>query len=110
MIQFTWDIFRAHFLDNYFPKHKKHGKELEFFELKQGNMSVGEYIGKFQQQSKFSMYYQNHPDKRWKCRKFEAGLKPELRRVVRPMKIRDFATLVNKCRIVEEQEILDKIR
>ena len=38
----------------------------------------------------------------WKCVKFKGGLKEDIFAAVGPMEFRDFATLVNKCRLVEE--------
>jgi len=37
----------------------------------------------------------------WRCRKFEFGLKQELKEVVIPMSIRDFLALVEKAKVVE---------
>ena len=42
-----WEVFKNHFLDNYFPLDLKKKKAREFLDLKQGGMSVGEYTAKF---------------------------------------------------------------
>jgi len=39
----TWAVFRREFLDRYFPEDARGKKEIEFLELKQGDMSVTEY-------------------------------------------------------------------
>jgi len=36
----TWVVFKREFLDRYFPEDVRGKKEIEFLELKQGNMSV----------------------------------------------------------------------
>ena len=71
-------------------------------QLQQGGRSVSEYIAKFEELYKFFTIYQRNPDEFWKCVKFEGGLKEDILTVVGPMEIRHFATLVNKCRLVEE--------
>ena len=42
-----WDAFKTRFLDNYFPRDLRKQKAREFLELKQRNLSVGEYTAKF---------------------------------------------------------------
>ena len=65
-------------------------------------MTIGQYVAKFDELSKFSSYLKNNPDGRWKATKFEWGLRSEIREKVSTLEIKDFATLVNKCRIVEK--------
>ena len=63
---------------------------------------MSEYIAKFEELCKFSTIYQQNPNEVWKCVMFKGGLKEDILVVMGPMDIRDFATLVNKCRLVEE--------
>ena len=42
-----WDSFKQKFLDNYFSRDLHKQKTREFLDLKQGSMSVGEYVTKF---------------------------------------------------------------
>ena len=65
-------------------------------------MSVSEYISKFEELCKFSTIYQRNLDENWKFVKFEGGLKADILASVRPMEIRDFATLMNKSQLVKE--------
>jgi len=53
----TWVVFRREFLNRYFPKDVRGKKEIEFLELKQGNMSVTEYAAKFVELAKFYPHY-----------------------------------------------------
>ena len=48
-----WNAFKDKFLDNYFPRDLRKRKAREFLDLKQGNMSVGEYTTKFNELLKY---------------------------------------------------------
>ena len=63
---------------------------------------MSEYIAKFKELCKFCTIYQRNPDEVWKCVKFEGGLREDVLMTVGPIEIKDFATLVNKYRLVEE--------
>jgi len=43
--------------------------------------------------------------KEWRCKKFEGGLKHELRRFLVPLKIREFLVLVEQAKTVEQLEM-----
>ena len=98
----TQDVFKEAFYQKYFLASIRNAKELEFLQLRQRGNSMSEYIAKFEELCKFSTIYQRNPDEVWKCVKFKGGLKEDILVVMGPMDIRDFATLVNKCRLVEE--------
>ena len=44
----AWETFKNHFIDKYVPSHIKRQKAIEFQQLKQGNMTVLEYVTKFE--------------------------------------------------------------
>ena len=98
----TWEIFKMHFYEKYFPVSMSNAKELEFMILYQGTMNIIEYTTKFEEVSKFSTIYQRNPDEQWKCIKFEGGLGDDILASVGPMEICDYAMLVNKCLLVED--------
>lgn len=100
--RFTWKVFRTKFLVKYFPTNVRHAKEMEFLQLRQGGMPIGECAAKFESLSKFSRYFQLQPDEELKCRKFEEGLRYEMGEVVVPLEIREFPALLNKCKTVED--------
>ncbi|KAF1882233.1 hypothetical protein Lal_00038879 [Lupinus albus] len=75
---------------------------MEFLRLEQGNMSVGEYAAKFEELARFCPYSELEVDGRSKCSKFESGLRPKLKIMFGHQEIVDFATLVNKCRMYED--------
>jgi len=78
-------------------------KEIEFMQLKQGSMTIGEYASKFEELGKYSTFFY-YPEKRLKCIKFENGLRDELRKVVGILEIADFPMLIHKCRFLEDFE------
>ncbi|KAF1898788.1 hypothetical protein Lal_00035547 [Lupinus albus] len=98
----SWSTFKTKFLHKYFPADLKRKKEMKFLKLEQGNMSVEEYAAKFEELARFCPYSELEVDGRSKCSKFESGLKPKLKRMFGHQEIADFATLVNKCRMYED--------
>jgi hypothetical protein len=76
----TWAIFRREFLNKYFPKDVRGKKEIEFLELKQGDMSVTEYAAKFVELANFYPHYNAENDEFSKCIKFENGPRPEIKK------------------------------
>ena len=98
----TWEMFKRQFLRNYFPADVKSKKVVEFMKLEQGNMSVAEYAAKFQSLCAFSPYYNTAEAEHDKCVKFESGLRPDIKHLIGFSEIRNFATLVAKSRICDE--------
>ncbi|RHN45425.1 putative nucleotidyltransferase, Ribonuclease H [Medicago truncatula] len=98
----TWVVFRREFLRRYFPEDVRGKKEIEFLELKQGNMYVTEYAAKFVELAKFYPHYAAETAEFSKCIKFENGLRADIKRAIGYQQIRVFADLVNSCRIYEE--------
>ena len=100
----NWELFKTYFYEKYFPESVRNAKDIEFMHLAQGGSSVAQYTAKFEELIKFSRVFQGNPDEVWKCVKYESGLTAELNFAVAHMEIRDFPTLVNKCRILEEDQ------
>ncbi|XP_058768803.1 uncharacterized protein LOC131642584, partial [Vicia villosa] len=83
-VAITWVVFRREFLRRYFPEDVRGRKEIEFLELKQGNMSVPKYASKFVELSKYyTHYYNDEARKLSKCIKFENGLRDEIKQGIR---------------------------
>ena len=78
----TWVVFRREFLRKYFPEDVCGKKEIEFLELKQGNMSVVEYVAKFSELAKFYLHYTEADAGFSKCIKFVNGLRPEIKKAI----------------------------
>ena len=64
-------------MDKYFPASARHAKAREFLELKQGMMTVLEYVAKFTELARFTDDYV--ATDMAKVRKFEDGLKLSIR-------------------------------
>ena len=97
----TWEAFQGKFLSEYFPDNVRYAKEVEFLQLTQGGKSVAEYAEKFKHLSRF---YTLPLDEEWRCRKFENGLYGDIRLMVAPLSIKDFAALVEKARVMEKMK------
>ncbi|MED6215269.1 hypothetical protein PIB30_111807, partial [Stylosanthes scabra] len=67
-----------------------------------GSMTIGKYVDKFEELSKFSMFLKHHPDSQWKATQFELGLRPEIKEKIATLEIKDYNLLVNKARIAEK--------
>ncbi|XP_050919616.1 uncharacterized protein LOC127137174 [Lathyrus oleraceus] len=100
--EITREVFRREFLRKYYPEDVRGKKEIEFLELKQGNLSVTEYAAKFTELAKFYHHYDGANAEFSKCIKFENGLHPEIKKAVGYQKIHVFADLIDSCRIFEE--------
>ena len=73
----TWREFRDLFMDKFFPASARHAKDREFLELKQGSMTVLEYVAKFNKLAHFRNDYV--ATEMAKVRKFKDGLKLSIR-------------------------------
>ncbi|XP_027922937.1 uncharacterized protein LOC114180844 [Vigna unguiculata] len=98
----TWRAFKKRFLSEYFPDSVRYAKEVEFLQLTQGNKSVAEYAERFKHLGRF---YTMPLDEEWRCRKFENGLRGDIRLMVAPLSIKDFAALVEKARVMERMKV-----
>jgi len=43
-------------------------------------------------------------DEEWRCRKFENGLRGDIRLMVAPLSIKDFAAIVDRTRVIERMK------
>lgn len=66
-------------MEKYFPENVSIKKEIEFFELKQGNSTVVEYAAKFEELVKFYLHYNSVVVEGSKCIKFESGFRLEIK-------------------------------
>ncbi|XP_057745442.1 uncharacterized protein LOC130963329 [Arachis stenosperma] len=99
-----WEVFRTEFYNKYFPNSARNAKDLELMQLKQGHMTVADYTSKFEELCRFSRICQGEPEDfaKWKCIKYEGGLRSDILSFVAPMEIRIFSELVNKSRVAED--------
>ncbi|XP_050920412.1 uncharacterized protein LOC127138049 [Lathyrus oleraceus] len=89
----TWVVFKAYFLEKYFPEYIHSKKEIEFLELKQGNSTVVEYAAKFEELVKFCPHYNNVDVEGLKCIKLESRLHPEIKQGIGYQDFRPFSVL-----------------
>ncbi|XP_052723787.1 uncharacterized protein LOC128193740 [Vigna angularis] len=95
----TWELFRVKFYAEYFPDSVRFAKEVEFLELIQDNRSVSEYADRFKHLLRFNTMV---VDEEWQCRKFENGLRNDIKLLVKGLRIREFPTLVEMSRDLEK--------
>ncbi|KAG2390376.1 uncharacterized protein HKW66_Vig0222180 [Vigna angularis] len=97
--QITWEVFRNKFYEEYFPDSVRFAKEVEFLQLVQGGMSVSEYTNKFKHLIRFNTMATSEE---WQCRKFENGLRSDLKVVVSSLCIRTFPAMVERAKVLEK--------
>ena len=78
----TWEVFKRLFLEKYIPEDVRNKKEMEFLELKQGNMIVAKYAAKFEELVRYFPHYQGRDGESSKCVKFLNDLQLEVKQVV----------------------------
>ncbi|XP_004514096.1 uncharacterized protein [Cicer arietinum] len=97
----TWEVFKRRFLDKYFPKSARAGKEDQFLRLYQGSLTASEYATKFESLAKHFRYFRNQMDEEYMCERFESELMYEIKECVGPLDIHQYQVLVEKCKKVE---------
>ncbi|XP_052732424.1 uncharacterized protein LOC128196223 [Vigna angularis] len=95
----TWESFRTKFYMEYFPDNVRFAKEVEFLELTQGNRSISQYADRFKHLLRFNTMSINEE---WQCRKFENGLRKDIKLLVKGLRIREFSALVDMARDMEK--------
>ena len=98
----TWGEFRELFIGKFFPASIRHAKAREFLELKQGNMTVLEYVAKFTELAHFrDDYVAIDMAKVWK---FEDGLKLSIRgKIVGFLLLQDIDSMVMTTMAIERE-------
>ncbi|XP_052734099.1 uncharacterized protein LOC128196647 [Vigna angularis] len=95
----TWEVFRSKFYKEYFPDSVRFAKEVEFLQLVQGGMSVSEYTNKFKHLVRFNTMATSGE---WQCRKFENGLRSDLKVLISSLCIRTFPAMVERAKVLEK--------
>ena len=97
----TWGEFRELFIGKFFPASARHAKAWEFLELKQGNMTVLEYVAKFTELARFRDDYVAKDMA--KVRKFEDGLKFSIRGKIVGFLLQDMNSMVKTAMAIERE-------
>ena len=97
----TWVEFQELFMGKYFPDTACHAKAQEFLELKQGTMTVIEYVARFTELACFSDdYVATNMDK---VRRFENGLKLSIRGIIVGLRLQDMDSMVGTALTIEKE-------
>ncbi|XP_075486278.1 uncharacterized protein LOC142525877 [Primulina tabacum] len=97
--ELKWQEFKDLFYDKYFPRDVRSQKVKEFLELKQGNMSMQEYILKFEEGCQFAPYLASNDIE--KGEHFLRGVRAEIKRDVRMFKAASYKEIVEKAMMAE---------
>lgn len=98
----VWTRFLVVFREKYVPQSLQDAKCTEFQQLEQkGQTTVSEYEAEFTNLAEYAPHMVATENR--KARKFEDGLKPEIRKVVRPMRLPTNAEVVDRALSVEQE-------
>ena len=97
----TWAEFHELFMIKYFPSIARYAKAGEFLELKQGTMTVMEYVAKFIELAHFA--YDYVVTDMAKVRKFEDGLKLSIRGKIVGFLLQDIDYMVRTTMAIERE-------
>ena len=97
----TWAKFNDLFMGKYFPDSARHAKAQEFLELKQGTMTVLEFVARFTELARFSDDYV--ATDMAKVRRFENGLKLSIRGRIVGLRLQDMDSMVGTTLTIERE-------
>ena len=100
----TWAEFHDLFMGKYFPDTARHAKAQEFLELKQGIMTVLEYVAGFTELARLADDYV--ATDMAKVRRFENGLKLSIRGRIVGLRLQDMDPM-DGTSLTKEREIED---
>ena len=96
-----WAEFHDLFMGKYFPATAKHAKAQEFLELRQGTMTVMEYVARFTELARFSDDYVATDVA--KVRRLENGLKLPIRGRIVGLRLQDMDSMVGTALTIERE-------
>ena len=97
----TWEEFRELFMGKFFPASTRHAKAREFLELKQGSMTILEYVAKFTELARFGDDYV--ATDMAKVRKFEDGLKLSIRGKIVGFLLQDMDSMIRTTMTIKRE-------
>ena len=95
----TWAEFQELFMGKYFPETVRHAKAQEFLELKQGAMTVMDYVARFTELGRFADDYV--ATNLAKVRRFENGLKLSILARIVGLRLQDMDSMVGTTLTIE---------
>ena len=97
----TWAKFQELFMGKYFPETARHAKAQEFLELKQGAMTVMDYVARFTELARFT---DDHVTTDLaKVRRFENGLKLSIRARIVGLRLQGMDSTVGTALTIERE-------
>ena len=100
----TWVDFRELFIIKFFPAYVRHVKARKFQDLRQGDMTVLEYVARFTELARFS--YDHVAIDLAKVRRFEDGLRLSIRSKIVGLLLQDMDAILRMA-MATEGEIAD---
>ena len=97
----TWKEFHELFMGKYFPTTARHAKAQEFLELRQGTMTMMEYVAKFTELARFADDYV--ATDMAKKRRFENGLQLSIRSKIVGLLLHDMDSMVGTTLTIERK-------
>ena len=97
----TWAEFHGLFVSKYFPATTRHAKAQEFLELRQGTMTVMEYMARFTELACFGDDYV--ATDMAKVRRFENGLKLSIRGKIVGLHLQDMDSMVGTALAIKRE-------
>jgi hypothetical protein len=97
----TWNEFKAHFCTHYVPRGTMKLKKKEFADLKQGGMTVNEYLNSFIQLSRYAPNDINTDEKKQDV--FLNGLNDDIQFQLLSTDYADFQHMVDKAVVIENK-------
>ena len=97
----TWAEFQELFMGKYFPDTARHAKAQEFLELKQGTMTMIDYVARFTELARFFDDYVAIDMA--KVRRFENGMKLSIRGRIVGLRLQDMDSMVGTTLTIERE-------
>ena len=97
----TWAEFQELFMGKYFPDTARHVNAQEFLELKQGMMTVMDYVARFTELARFADDYV--ATDMAKVRRFKNGLKLSIRGKTVGLRLQDMDSMVGTTLTIERE-------
>ena len=97
----TWAEFQELFIGMYFLDTARHAKAQEFLELKQGMMTVMDYVARFMELACFANDYV--ATDMAKVRRFEKGVKLSIQGRIAGLRLQDMDSMVGTALTIERE-------
>ncbi|XP_057459270.1 uncharacterized protein LOC130749931, partial [Actinidia eriantha] len=102
-----WARFKVIFREKFVPRAVQNAKSAEFERLKQMGSTIAEYEASFTNLAEYAPHLVATDEMR--ARRFEDGLRHEIKRAIRPLVLPTYAQVLDRAIIVEQDETERKI-